>query len=217
MYPHQPPRHKVFVSFHHDDQKYKDLFVRVMGNDMVDESVGDGDIDDRLPTDRMRQIIRDKFIRDASVTVVLIGPCTWQRKYVDWEIGSSLRKTDKNPRCGLLGILLPNHPDFGTGKYHPCLIPPRLADNCKGSNPFACIYSWPGAQEIIDLALHNPDRVRMSAIDLAFLSEETRRFKDTIRSWIHHAFERRNGTPPDNSRDQFARNRSGNCLDGWKD
>lgn len=217
MYPHQPPRHKVFVSFHHDDQKYKDLFVRVMGNDMVDESVGDGDIDDRLSTDRMRQIIRDKFIRDASVTVVLIGPCTWQRKYVDWEIGSSLRDTELNSRCGLLGILLPNHPDFQKQTYNPYLIPPRLADNCKGSNSFACIYSWPGAQVIIDLASRNPDRVRMSAIDLAFLSEEIRRFKDTIRSRIHRAFRRRNGTPPDNSRDQFARNRSGRCSAGWWD
>ena len=46
------------------------------------------------------------------MTIVLIGPCTWQRKHVDWEIGASLRKTRKNSRCGLLGILLPNHPDY---------------------------------------------------------------------------------------------------------
>lgn len=24
----QAPRHKVFISFHHEDQKYKDRFVR---------------------------------------------------------------------------------------------------------------------------------------------------------------------------------------------
>ena len=208
MYPHQTPRHKVFVSFHHDDQICKDWFVTLMGDDMVDESVGHGDIDNRLPADRMRQIIRDKFIRDASVTVVLIGPCTWQRKYVDWEIGSSLRKTDKNPRCGLLGILLPNHPDFGTGKCHPHLIPPRLADNCKGDDRFACIYDCPG-QDI-------------SAIDLEFfkygtVSDAIHRFRNTIRDWIHRAFRKRNGTPPDNSRDQFARNRSGRCSAGWWD
>ena len=113
MYPPQTPRHKVFVSFHHEDQKYKDRFIQMMGDHIVDESVGDGDIDNSLSTDRMRQIIRDEFIRDASVTVVLIGPCTWQRKHVDWEIGSSLRDTKLNSRCGLLGIWLPNHPDFG--------------------------------------------------------------------------------------------------------
>ena len=185
----QTNRHKVFVSFHHDDQEYKDLFVRMMGEDMVDKSVEDGDIGDlNIKTETLRQKIRDDFIADATVTIVLIGPCTWKRKHVDWEIGSSLRKTDKNPRCGLLGILLPNHPDFGTGKYHPHLIPPRLADNCGGDDPYACIYNWPGQQAT-----------------------------DRIREWIHKAFQRRNGTQPDNSRDQFGRNRSGDCSEGWVD
>ena len=64
------PRHKVFISFHHADQVYKEHFSLMMGNDIVDESVGDGDIDDEsLSTDRIRQIIRDDFIRDATVTV----------------------------------------------------------------------------------------------------------------------------------------------------
>lgn len=185
----QTNRHKVFVSFYHDDQEYKDLFVRMMGEDMVDKSVEDGDIDDlNIKTETLRQKIRDDFIADATVTIVLIGPCTWKRKHVDWEIGSSLRKTDKNPRCGLLGILLPNHPDFGTGKYHPHLIPPRLADNCGDDDPYACIYNWPGQQAT-----------------------------EQIRRWIHKAFQRRDGTSPDNSRDQFGNNRSGDCSEGWVD
>ena len=75
------------------------------------------------------QRIREDYIAQVSVTVVLIGCCTWQRKYVDWEIGASLRDTTTNPRCGLLGILLPNHPDHETGRCNPSLIPPRLADN----------------------------------------------------------------------------------------
>ena len=33
----------------------------------------------------MRQKIRDEYIRDATVAIVLIGPRTWQRKHVDWE------------------------------------------------------------------------------------------------------------------------------------
>lgn len=43
---YQPPRHKVFISFHHEDQFYKDQFVEMMGDDIVDRSVEDGDIDD---------------------------------------------------------------------------------------------------------------------------------------------------------------------------
>ena len=183
------PRHRVFVSFHHDDQNYKDQFIQMMTGDIVDESVGDGDIDDdRLATDTIRQKIRDDFIRDATVTVVLIGPCTWQRKHVDWEIGSSLRDTRHNSRCGLLGILLPNHPDFRNRTYNPRLIPPRLAINCSGDDPYALIYKWQGLQG-----------------------------SSNIRSWIHEAFGRRNGTPPHNNSQQFRHNRSGDCRRGWQD
>ena len=179
------PRHKVFVSYHHEDQRYKDQFTRMMEGDIVDRSVGDGDIDDRnIMTETIRQRIRDEFIRDATVTVVLVGPCTWQRKHVDWEIGSSLRDTSRNSRCGLLGILLPSHPNVST-QYNPRLIPPRLADNCNGLTVFAKIHDWTNDSQ-------------------------------SVRRQIHAAFERRNQTPPpDNSRRQFANNRSGNCLLGW--
>ena len=180
-------KHKVFISFHVDDQKYKKRFVRMMGNNIVDKSVKDDDIDDtNLKVSRIRQIIRDDFIANATVTVVLIGPCTWKRKHVDWEIGSSLRETKKNPRCGLLGILLPDHPDFDKEDYDPHLIPPRLADNDEGKAPYARIYGW---------------------------SKQT----SDIRRWIRQAFERREEIPyPDNSREQFKHNRRGRCSRGWQ-
>lgn len=180
------PRHKVFVSFHHEDERYKDVFCRHMGGDIVDKSVEDGDIDPYTKTDTIRQKIRDEFIADASVTVVLVGPRTWQRKHVDWEIGSSLRKTQYNPRCGLLGILLPNHPDYGRRSYNDRLIPPRLADNFAGEMPFAHLYEWP-----------KPWKTGI------------------VRGWIHKAFERRLKTPyPNNSRPQFKLNFAGPSW-GW--
>ena len=137
----QTPRHKVFVSYHHDDQAYKDDFIRAMGGSFIDKSVDDGDIDDtNLATETIRQKIRDEFIADATVTLVLIGPCTWQRKHVDWEIGSSLRDTKNNPRCGLLGVLLPNHPYSQNRQCNPLLtprqIPRRLVDNSNMSGRF---------------------------------------------------------------------------------
>ena len=183
----ETPRHKVFVSFHHEDQRYKDYFVRMMGDDIVDRSVEAGDIDDqRLATETIRQRIRDNFIQDASVTVVLVGKCTWQRKHVDWEIGSSLRDTKLNKRCGLLGILLPSHPNARMEKYNLHLLPPRLADNCGTRDSFAEVYEW--------------------SYD-----------SGTVRRWIHAAFERRTTVLPNNARRQFGRNRSGDCTDGWQD
>ena len=179
-------KRKVFISYHDEDRKYKDRFVRMVRDYIIDRSVKVHDIDDtNLKTETIRQKIRDNFIADATVTVVLIGPCTWQRKHVDWEIGSSLRDTQRNSRCGLLGILLPNQSNYRMGQYSPHLIPPRLADNCQGYDPYSRIYDW---------------------------SEQTA----YIREWIHQAFERRKGTPPNNGRPQYRNNRSGNCRDGWK-
>ena len=184
----QIPRHKVFISYYDEDREHKDRFVRMMGKRIVDRSVKVGNIDDRnIKTSTIRQKIRDEFIRDATATIVLIGPCTWQRKHVDWEIGSSLRKTKKNPRCGLLGILLPNHPDYGKRKYNLRLIPPRLADNCLEVDTYANIYDWPRPWTPAKIAL-----------------------------WIHQAFARRNEISPNNHRKQFARNRAGKCSSGWK-
>ncbi len=175
------PRHKVFTSFHNDDMAYKDKFVRMLGGDIVDKSVHDDEIDSSVKVSTARRNIRDDYIADASVTVVLIGPDTWGRRHVDWEISSSIRKTKKNSRCGLLGILLPNHPDYHKPTYHGN-IPPRLADNCKGEDPYAEIYRWED--------LKKPG------------------VKAKIRRWIDEAFKRKDGDPPNNRRKAFRNNRS---------
>jgi hypothetical protein len=137
-------RHKVFVSYHHAlDENYKKIFELRFGNSfgaIVPGSVNDGDIDPNLPADTIRQKIRDKHLRDTSVTVVLIGAETWQRKHVDWEIGSSIRYTEYNPRSGLLGILLPTYPRADKSKYNQRTIPPRLSDNIACG--FASIHNW---------------------------------------------------------------------------
>lgn len=147
------PRHKVFLSFHHGDplrdpycgQKYKERFERLFSSQydaMISNSVQDGDIVDGIATETTRQKIRDEYIADATVTIVLVGPETWKRKHVDWEISSSIRDTARNPRCGLIGILLPTYPDYNrqTNTFNQFTIPPRLWDNKR--NGFANIYVW---------------------------------------------------------------------------
>ena len=184
----QAQKHKVFISFHEEDIAYKSRFVQKGKNVFVDRSVDTGDIkDEGLKVETIRQNIRDEYIRDATVTIVLIGPKTWQRKHVDWEIGSSIRKTRRNPRCGLVGIILPNHPNYQKKKRNPLLMPPRLADNNQADDPYALVYDWP--------------KTRAEA---------------RIREWIHRAFVRRNGKSPDNSREPFARNRTRDHGKGWQ-
>ena len=184
----QTKRHKVFISYYHDqDQEWKGRFTEMMGDRIVDWSVNVGDIADTdFPTADTLRRIREEHISEATVTIVLIGPCTWQRKFVDWEIGATLRDTEMNPRCGLVGILLPDHPNFRDREPNPKLIPPRLADNLTGNDPFATIYKWPG-------------RVQTGRAQ-------------TVQDWIHQAFQRRRRQPdPDNARPPFGRNRRGHC------
>ena len=179
-------RHKVFVSYHHDnDQGYRDLFEELFSDIhdiMESQSVQIGDIDPNLNVDAVRQQIRDEYLRDSTVTLVLVGAETWKRKHVDWEISASLRDTEFNPRSGLLGILLPTYPrpDGNPTKYSRYTIPPRLYDNIECD--FAKIYNW---------------------------SEDP----DVVQQRIHEAFKRRNQVNPNNSRTLFANNRSG---DRWQ-
>ena len=191
-------KHKTFISFHHADDSYKKHLETQWGDQFegfVSKSVTDGDIDTALSTERIRQIIRDDFISDATVTLVLIGQGTWRRKHVDWEIASSISNTRNNSRTGLIGILLPSYSPQSLsvarpkitenrGSYNPYTIPPRLNDNIECG--FAKIYSWPTTPS-------------------------------DLRLWIHEAFQRRDTSiRPINSRDRFSNNRPATQTN-WSD
>ncbi len=186
------PRHKVFISYYHKgDQEYKNRLVQALASKAVDMSVREGDIQEEgLHIDEIRRRIRDNHIAGATVTIVLIGPCTWQRKHVDWEISASLIDRPNNPRCGLIGLILPTHRDYQKNPEdrNPRLIPPRLAANIEGEKPFTIIYDW---------ANNGLGRKMMPK--------------------IHTAFLRRKKSPwPDDGLVPFANNRSGPCQRGWQ-
>jgi len=158
--------HKVFLSFHHGDkildpkcgdywkERFEYLFQNKF-NAIISKSVQDGDIEDGLKTETTRQKIRDEFIADASVTVVLIGPETWKRKHVDWEISSSIRDTKNNSICGLIGILFPTYPNYDSNNntYQGNTIPPRLKKNIDCG--FATIHVWNENPLIVQQWIHN--------------------------------------------------------------
>ena len=149
-------RHKVFVSYHHaNDQYYREQFENLFTNTydiMVSKSVQIGKIDPNLKTETIRQKIRDEYLRDTTVTVVLIGTETWKRKHVDWEIAASIRNTQFNPRSGLIGIFLPTYPLSSDNKFNHCTIPPRLYDNWECD--FAKLYNWNTNPRIVQQWIH---------------------------------------------------------------
>lgn len=150
------PRHKVFVSYHHSrDQVYRNRFEYLFSNIrdvIISKSVRIGDLDPNLRTETLRQKIRDEYLRDSTVTVVLIGAETWKRKHVDWEIGASIRRTQYNPRSGLIGIILPTYPRVDRTKYDPYTIPPRLHYNIECG--FATIDNWSEDAAIVQKWIH---------------------------------------------------------------
>jgi hypothetical protein len=119
---------------------------------MISKSVQIGDIDPCIKTNTIRRKIREEYLKDSTVTVVLIGCQTWQRKHVDWEIGSSIRNTSNNPRSGLLGIFLPTHPDYGCREFYPYTIPPRLYYNQDCG--FAQLYHWNTDPYVVQAWIH---------------------------------------------------------------
>ena len=104
-------KHKVFISYHHaNDQAYKEALFEL--NDTYDlfsdASVDTGDVDDNLDDDAIRQKIRDEYLKDSTVTIVLVGLETKKRKHVDWEIYSSMFDGTRNKRSGVLAVTLPD-------------------------------------------------------------------------------------------------------------
>lgn len=122
----------IFLSFHQADEleaniwrrRFEGYFneVRTLGLDELGDDFADhinsGD------SDYVMRCIREKKIAGTSCTVVLIGKCTWARRYVDWEIAATLREFTNSDRGGLIGVQLPSARDHGWST-----LPPRLALN----------------------------------------------------------------------------------------
>lgn len=103
-------KHKVFISYHHaNDQAYKEALLNINNEHdlFIDASVDIGEIDGNLDDEAIRQKIRDEYLMDSSVTIVLVGVETKKRKHVDWEIYSSMYNGKVNKQSGVLVINLP--------------------------------------------------------------------------------------------------------------
>ena len=155
-------RHKVFISYHHADQAEVDEFIktfdeerdvfitRALGADMADDIINSDD------TDYVMQRIRELYLKDSTVTIVLMGKCTWARRYVDWEIQSSLRHGEKTTPNGLLGIKLPSYNKNG--------YPDRLNKNLKQDDDqeecYARVISYPTRKDTLKNAIEDAFKAR---------------------------------------------------------
>lgn len=181
------PKHKVFISYHHmNDQHYKNELSNMANvyNIFEDASVNTGGISDYLTDQQIRTIIRDDYLRDSSVTIVLVGTETKCRKHVDWEIYSSMYNGAKNKKSGILVVNLPSvsgsqisicgedkHILGSEIKWSPITsyeryeyLPERIVDNIKNSDVRIAVVDYlriinnpNGLKKLIDIAYKNRD------------------------------------------------------------
>lgn len=163
--------HRIFISYHDaNDAPYKDRLLALSHQYALftDGSVDTDDIDDTgLPDSRVREIIRDDYLRDTTVTIVLVGTATWGRKHVDWEIYSSMYDGARNKKSGVIAVMLPSvAADFFTAAHegektiYPDVtnwmtiteraeyerrypgMPPRLIDNLLAPKAKVSVTTW---------------------------------------------------------------------------
>lgn len=187
-------KHKVFISYHHaNDQYYKDTLEQ-MNEDheiFVNRSVSLGDIDEDEEPQKIREIIRDEYLRDTSVLILLVGTETKNRKHVDWEVYSSMRDGPINKKSGILVVNLPStnttyirstHGADEKLEVHPTItewvsidkrstyeerfpyMPARIIDNFMKSGSYISVINWSQIED-------NPETLR-KLIDMTYNDRE---------------------------------------------
>lgn len=93
---------KIFISHHHElnnkHREYIQLLVKQLGYmDITPNEVTK--VDDSLPDEQIRQKIRDEYLKDVDATIVVVGSDTKNRKFIDWEIYSTIMDYQENGKA----------------------------------------------------------------------------------------------------------------------
>lgn len=196
------PRHKVFISYYHeDDQWYKNMLLKLNDyyNMFDDYSVHEDEIDDTgMTSEQIRREIRDNYIQDATVLVLLCGENTKRRKHIDWEIHAAMYDSDTNPKMGILVINLPTITSeqsmIAYGSEEENLMAPygtwtpldKSKSSLEDKHPYL-------PNRIITNLMR--DDVRISLVDWDVIANNTEKLKQLI----DNAFERRETNNYDHS------------------
>lgn len=149
-------RRKCFISYHHTDQTAVNQFIDRFdhNNDVfIYRGLGVEIEDDIINSDNPEYVmlqIRERYLQDSTVTLVMLGQCTWARRYVDWEIQASLRNGEKITPKGLLGVKLPAFSQF-PDRFNRNLLTP--AAKAAGRGCYASYMNYPSTVEELSNAI----------------------------------------------------------------
>lgn len=138
-----PTRHKVFFSYHVDDADEIEQLLDDYGHVCIPTVVGVTSDDDFVvsdDTDYIMDRIREEYLAETTVTAVMVGECTWARRFVDWEVYASLREYKSYKRSGLIAITLPSVSNMKGRKP-----PARVEDNIDGDDGYSRWYKYPSS------------------------------------------------------------------------
>jgi hypothetical protein len=155
-------RHKCFLSYHSIDAEEVLRFVESYGSVFIPKAIGISEDDPYIESDDVdyvMQRIRDKYLADSTVTIVMVGTCTWSRKYIDWEVYSTLRRDKNNRLSGLMAIELPSI-SAGHGT-----LPSRVALNVSGKNGdegYARYWNYPASAKALQSLIQDAHNARIT-------------------------------------------------------
>lgn len=138
--PYAGTKRRVFISHFKGDSTEVDAFIDRFANregvftPYVLGANNNDDFIESTDTDYVMQRIRQLYLKDSTVTIVLMGKCTHSRRYVDWEIKSSLTQGAQTPN-GLMGIVLPSQAKSAN-------LPDRFAKNWNSENKNCYARYW---------------------------------------------------------------------------
>ena len=162
-------RHKTFISYHGDDHKEVEKFIKTFDQDgdvFISRALGsDQTMDELIDSENDEYVmrrIREDQIKDSTVTLLFVGTNTWNRKFVDWELAASLHQ---GPKAGLPnGVLAILSPELSKA-----ILPDRFVDNWETG--YANFYPYPN------------NRAQLAKwIDQAFESREDKDKRELIKN-----------------------------------
>lgn len=161
--PDKPTKHRCFLAHHAEDAEEVLAFVEAFSDVIIPRSIGVTDEDDFIDSeddDYVMSRIRQDYLGSTTVTILLLGQCTWARKYVDWEIYSSLRLSKHSTRNGLMSIRLPS----GAGAARPARLEANL--NTDQEDGYARAWQYPTSADGLRRMVQDAFDARTSRADL---------------------------------------------------
>lgn len=161
---------KTYLSYHRDDYDEVEAFLQefdYLNNLAVERELETLDEDIVKGADKHKVIhkVRERYLKDSTVTLVLIGKCTYARRSVDLELLASLHhggdpmataeEADLLPN-GLLGVMLKSY----SGEGFPDRLNANLQVREGRTEPYAQVIPYPESKEQLAEALEAAQRAR---------------------------------------------------------